>query len=93
MKRLFLFIIVSFLALSAIYGSISLRSAGKANSVFLDFTENSEGEIEVFDLRSFTKQLYFEVLSDNSKGQRSVSYAEELIFINFQEVPIPPPKS
>jgi len=93
MKRLFLSIIACILTLSTIYASISVSIAGKSNSALVDLSVKLDSEVEVFDIRLLTSQLNAEILLDLTGDRRPINDAEKLNLINFQEVPIPPPKS
>lgn len=92
MNRLCLIIIAGILTLSTLYGSIGLRLDGKVNSALMDFTEESEGEIESIDLRLLMIQEIAQNWLERSVDETTISYSENLVYVRFPEVPIPPPK-
>ncbi|MCZ4408398.1 hypothetical protein O3Q51_06235 [Cryomorphaceae bacterium 1068] len=92
MNRLITTIVAGIIALSTIYGSVGLRFDEKINSALMDCAEESESEIESVDLRLSMIQVIAQDCLDRSIDDDTVAYSENLIFINFPEVPIPPPK-
>jgi hypothetical protein len=78
--------------LSTIFGSISLSIDGKANSALIDFTEESECEIESIDILLLMIQAISQDCLERSKSDDTIAFSDNLIFVNFPEIPIPPPK-
>ncbi len=58
----------------------------------MDLNGELEGEIEAMDLRLFMHQTIERNVSSKPNDPSLISYSEKFAFVNFIEVPNPPPK-